>query len=183
MDNEKVIQILDLKFKPYIDSNQIEHVILKMSEDIERDYRNKNRPPIFIVILNGAFIFASDLLRKINLNSQVEFVRLKSYSGLHSSEQLKEIIGLQIDIKDRDVIIVEDIVDTGYTIDKFIETLKSLDPSTIKIASLIFKKEAFKKEFKIDYSGFEIENKFIVGYGMDYNEYGRNLKEIYQIVN
>lgn len=183
MDNEKVIQILDLKFKPYIDSVQIENAILRMSKDIVKDFKGCNSPPLFIVVLNGAFIFASDLLRKINLDAQVEFVRLKSYSGLHSSEHLKEIIGLQIDIKNRDVIIVEDIVDTGYTLDKFIETLKSLEPLTIKIASLIFKKEAFKREFKIDYCGFEIENKFIVGYGMDYNEYGRNLKEIYQIVN
>ncbi len=92
-------------------------------------------------------------------------------------------MGIQIDIRDRDVIIIEDIVDTGYTLDKFMEGLKSQNPASVKIASLIFKKQAFKKDFKIDYLGFEIENKFIVGYGLDYEEFGRNLPEIYQIVN
>jgi hypoxanthine phosphoribosyltransferase len=109
-------------------------------------------------------------------------VRLKSYEGTQSTEKVREVLGLQVDIKDRDLIVVEDIVDTGHTLAHFFEYLKDYEPRSVKLASLIFKKEAFQKEFQIDYLGFEIENKFIVGYGLDYNEYGRNLDAIYQLV-
>jgi hypoxanthine phosphoribosyltransferase len=109
-------------------------------------------------------------------------VRLKSYEGTQSTEKVREVLGLQVDIKDRDLIVVEDIVDTGHTLAHFLEYLKDYEPRSVKLASLIFKKEAFQKEFQIDYLGFEIENKFIVGYGLDYNEYGRNLDAIYQLV-
>jgi hypoxanthine phosphoribosyltransferase len=176
------IQILDLRFKPYISAFDIEDAVQAMASKIDLDFANADTPPLFICILNGSFIFASDLLRKIKTPSQIEFVRLKSYDGTASTGNLKEIFGLQIDIANREIILIEDIVDTGHTLANFFQIISKHHPKSVRIASLIFKKQAFQKDFKIDYVGFEIENKFIVGYGMDYNEYGRNLPEIYQIV-
>jgi hypoxanthine phosphoribosyltransferase len=121
-------------------------------------------------------------LKKVKSPCQIEFVRLKSYDGTQSTEQINEIFGLQVDITDKDIIIIEDIVDTGHTLDNFLKKVATHNPKSVKIASLIFKKEAFQKDFPIDFLGFEIENKFIVGYGLDYNEYGRNYPEIYQII-
>lgn len=174
------IQILDLKFKPYISAEEIDQTVLRLAEKIDEDYRGLH--PLFICILNGSFIFASDLLKKVKTPCNIEFVRLKSYEGTQTTEKVQEVLGIQADLKGKDIIIIEDIVDTGHTLANFLEKLSQYEPQSVKIASLIFKKEAFKKEFKIDYLGFEIENKFIVGYGLDYNEYGRNLPEIYQIV-
>lgn len=176
----KEIQILDLKFKPYISAEEIDKAISRISEEIDKEYINSH--PIFICILNGSFIFASDLLKKVKSPCQIEFVRLKSYEGIQSTENVNEIFGLQVDIKDKDIIIIEDIVDTGHTLDSFLKKIASYNPKSVKIASLIFKKDAFQKTFPIDFLGFEIENKFIVGYGLDYNEYGRNYPEIYQII-
>lgn len=174
------IQILDLKFKPYISAEEIDQTVLRLAEKIDEDYMGLH--PLFICILNGSFIFASDLLKKVKTPCNIEFVRLKSYEGTQTTEKVQEVLGIQADLKGKDIIIIEDIVDTGHTLANFLEKLSQYEPQSVKIASLIFKKEAFKKEFKIDYLGFEIENKFIVGYGLDYNEYGRNLPEIYQIV-
>jgi len=176
----ETIQILDLSFKPYISAEHIEIAVSEMAKKIDADYAGKN--PVFICVLKGSFIFASDLLKKVTIPCNIEFVRLKSYSGTQSTEDVKEILGLQTDVKGRDLVILEDIVDTGHTLASFTKKLTKMDPKSMKIASLIFKKEAFQKEFKIDYLAFEIENKFVVGYGLDYNEYGRNLDAIYQIV-
>lgn len=174
------INILDLTFRPYIPQLEIEQKVTAMGRQITEDYRDKT--PFILSVLNGSFIFTADLVRAIDLPCETEFVKLKSYEGTQSTEQIQEMIGLERDIKGLDIIIVEDIVDTGLTLYRLIENLKLKEPKSIAIASLIFKKEAFKKEYAIDYVGFEIENKFIVGYGLDYNGYGRNLKEIYQIV-
>lgn len=176
------VQILDLYFKPYISADRIAEAVSNIAKKIDEDFLDSNSHPLFICILNGSFIFSSDLLKNIQSPCQIEFVRLKSYQGTETTEDVREILGLQIDIRDRDVIIIEDIVDTGHTLANFLNTLQAHQPKSVKIASLIFKKEAFQKDFAIDYLGFEIENKFIVGYGLDYNEYGRNLPEIYQIV-
>jgi len=174
------IQILDLKFKPYISAAEIDNKVGNIAKRIDEDYLGKT--PLFICILNGSFIFASDLLKKVSVPCNIEFIRLKSYEGTSSTEKVREVLGLNSGIKGRDIIIVEDIVDTGHTLAHFFEYVKTYEPKSIKLASLIFKKEAFQKDFKIDYLGFEIENKFIVGYGLDYNEYGRNLDAIYQLV-
>lgn len=174
------IQILDLKFKPYLSAERINAVVGEIAARIDADYAD--RVPLFVCILNGSFVFASDLLKKVSVPCNIEFVRLKSYDGMHTTEKVREVLGLQIDVKDRDVIVIEDIVDTGHTLAHFLEYLKNFEPKSVKLASLIFKKEAFQKDFSIDYLGFEIENKFIVGYGLDYNEYGRNLDSIYQLV-
>jgi len=174
------IQILDLKFKPYLSAEMIDKKVGELASKIDLDYAGRH--PLFICILNGSFIFASDLLKKVSLPCNIEFVRLKSYEGTQSTEKVREVLGLQVDIKDRDLIVIEDILDTGHTLAHFFEYLKNYEPRSVKLASLIFKKEAFQKDFPIDYLGFEIENKFIVGYGLDYNEYGRNLDAIYQLV-
>ena len=175
-----IIQILDLKFQPYISAAEIDKSVDEIAKRIDADYEGKN--PLFICVLNGSFIFASDLMKKISTPCNIEFVRLKSYEGTYSTEKVREVLGLNSDIKGRDIIIIEDIVDTGHTLAHFFNYLQSFETKSIKLASLIFKKEAFQKDFKIDYLGFEIENKFIVGYGLDYNEYGRNLDAIYQLV-
>lgn len=175
-----MITVLDLTFRPYISATEIDLAIQKMADKINSDYADKN--PIFLCILKGSFIFASDLFKKIAIPSEIEFIRLKSYDGTRSTEHIQTILGLQVDIKDKHIIILEDIVDTGHTLDSLLKDLKKEMPASLKVASLIFKKEAFQKSFEIDYLGFEIENKFIVGYGLDYNEQGRNLPEIYQLV-
>jgi hypoxanthine phosphoribosyltransferase len=175
-----IIQILDLKFQPYISAEEINKSVTDIAKKIDNEFEGKN--PLFICVLSGSFIFASDLLKKVSIPCNIEFVRLKSYEGTSSSEIVREVLGLNSDIKGRDIIIIEDIVDTGHTLAHFFDYLKSYEPNSVKLASLIFKKEAFQKDFKIDYLGFEIENKFIVGYGLDYNEYGRNLDAIYQLV-
>jgi len=177
---QESIQILDLKFKPYISAQEINEKISQIASYIDRDCVGSH--PLFICILNGSFIFASDLLKKVKSPCNIEFVRLKSYEGTQTTENVQEIFGLHSEIEGKDIIIIEDIVDTGHTLHNFLQKINTYHPKSVKIASLIFKKEAFKKEFKIDYLGFEIENKFIVGYGLDYNEYGRNLPEIYQVV-
>ena len=156
----EVIEILDLKFQPYISSEKIDRVVGDLARRINEDYQGKN--PLFLSVLNGSFIFTSDLLKKISLLCNIEFVRLKSYDGTQSTENVREVLGL--------------------TLAHFIDYLKTREPKSIKLASLIFKKEAFQKDFELDYVGFEIENKFIVGYGLDYNEYGRNLDSIYQLI-
>lgn len=175
-----IIQILDLKFQPYISALEIDKSVDEIAKKIDNDYEGKT--PLFICVLNGSFIFASDLLKKVSVPCNIEFVRLKSYEGTLSTEKVREVLGLNCDIKGRDIIIIEDIVDTGHTLAHFLDYLKAFEPRSVKLTSLIFKKEAFQKDFKIDYLGFEIENKFIVGYGLDYNEYGRNLDAIYQLV-
>lgn len=177
MDNQ--IEILDLKFKPYISEVEIEKAIKAMSGSINERY--SQRKPLFICVLNGSFIFSSDLLKNISIPCQIEFVKLKSYDGMESTRKVKEMLSLQSDIKDRDIIILEDIVDTGHTLNFFIEKISALQPNSIAIAALLFKKRAFQYDFKIDYLGIEIEDKFVVGYGMDYKEYGRNLSSIYQL--
>lgn len=178
-----VISILDLKFKPYISEDKISAMVKELARKIDEDYRDKESVPLFLCILNGSFMFCSDLLKQLKTPSQIEFVRLKSYMGTQSTENVQMLIDLNINVKNRDVILIEDIVDTGHTLSYFIEILRDMNPRSIKIASLIFKKEAFRKNFSIDYLGFEIENKFIVGYGLDYNELGRNLPAIFQLVD
>ena len=151
-----------------------------MALEINRDYEGKD--PLFIAILNGSFIFAADLIRKITIPCQISFVKLSSYSGTVSTESVKELIGLNEDIQGRHVVIVEDIVDTGLTLDKFLKDLELKHPASVKLACFSFKKEAFKKSFPIDYLGITIPNEFIVGYGLDYDGYGRNLPDIYKVV-
>ena len=174
------IKVKDKDFEISIDANTIDAAVQKMAVDINRDYEGKH--PLFLAILNGSFVFAADLIRKITIPCQISFVKLSSYAGTSSTENVRELIGLNEDIRGRHVVIVEDIVDTGLTLDKLLGDLERLGPASIKLACFTFKKEAFRKSFRIDYLGITIPNDFVVGYGLDYDGYGRNLPDIYKIV-
>ena len=176
-----MIQLLDKKFKPYILQGEINQAVNKIAEEIDRDYHDKS--PLLIGVLNGAFIFASDLCRDITLDIEITFVRLKSYVGTVSSGDVQSIIGLQEKIEDRDIIIVEDIVDTGNTLVKFIPLLKESGATSVKIAALLFKPQSLQHPLTVDYVGFEIPNTFVVGYGLDYEGLGRNWKDIHQLAD
>lgn len=176
-----MIKVKDKEFEISISSERIQEAIQRMAEEINRDYKDKT--PLFLAILNGSFIFAADLIRKITIPCNITFVKLASYSGTTSTNEVREMIGLNEDITGRHVIILEDIVDSGITLDHLIRDLEVLNPAEIKVACFTFKPEAFKKTFRIDYLGISIPNDFIVGYGLDYDGYGRNLPDIYKIVS
>jgi len=174
------IQVHDKSFVPYITAGQIEEQIQRMASEINADYAHKK--PIFIAILNGSFIFASDLFRNIKIDAEICFIKLASYKGVKSSGKVITSIGLDVELYGRDVIILEDIVDTGKTLAEFLPQLQHQHPASLKVATLLHKPEAAVHNIPIDYFGFTIPNKFVVGYGLDYDGLGRNLKEIYQLV-
>ena len=174
------IQVHDKKFISYITSAEIEEQVARVAAEINRDYQGKK--PLFIAILNGAFIFAADLFKNITLEAEICFIKLASYKGVKSTGKVITAIGLDVDLYHREVIIVEDIVDTGKTLSQFLPQLKHHHPASLKIASLLHKPDAMIHPIKIDYLGFTIPNKFVVGYGLDYDGLGRNIKEIYQLV-
>ncbi len=175
------IRILDLEFEPFLSKEQISSTVDKLGKQITQDYLGKK--PIFIAILNGSYVFMADLLRACKLECEMTFVKLSSYQGLESSGVVATQIGLSLDIRGRDIIIVEDIIDTGTTIHHFLQQIKKFEPASVKLATLLFKPKALQHPLKIDYTGFEIPNQFVVGYGLDYNEAGRNLPAIYQLVS
>jgi len=173
----KKIVIQDKEFKLSILSANIKRSIERMAFDINQDYEGKE--VLFICILNGSFIFASDLLKKIKLSCQISFVKLSSYFENESTGTVKELIGINEEITGRNVIILEDIVDSGMTIETVTSKFKSMNPASLRIATLLFKPQAYRKNLVIDYVGIEMPNSFLVGYGLDYNGYGRNLEDIY----
>lgn len=171
------ITIKDKTFKPYISAEELQTSISKVANEINTHYSGKS--PIFIGVLNGSFMFMSDLLKEINLQCTVSFVKLASYEGTTTTGKVNELIGLNEDLAGQDIILVEDIVDTGNTLVKLYEILQNKKVNSIKIASLLFKPEAYQKPYSIDYIGKEIPNAFVLGYGLDYDGYGRNLSSIY----
>jgi len=171
------ITIKDKEFKPYIEESKINFAIKSMAEKINADMANDN--PLFLVVLNGSFIFAAALLKEINFPCEISFIKLASYHGTQSSGEVNELIGLSEDIKNRNVVIIEDIVDTGVTLEKLNQALSSKQVNSIKVVTLLFKPKSYKKNIPVDYSGFKIPNDFVVGYGLDYDGFGRNLKDIY----
>ena len=177
---DKNINVRDKEFSPFISYDEIESVIINIACRINDDMKSKD--PVFLVILNGAFMFAADLFKHINIDCEISFVKLASYTGTQSSEKVKELIGLGEDIKGRTIVIVEDIIDTGITMASMLEQLWAKKVKEIRIATLLFKPDAFVKEFDIDYIGMKIPNDFIVGFGLDYNGHGRNYSDIYKIV-
>lgn len=174
------IQVSDRLFKPYLSQEQILAAVDKVAEQINRDLADEN--PIFICVLNGAFIFAADLYRRISFPSQMTFMRMKSYEGIETTGTVKTIASLHESVVGRTVVIVEDIVDSGYTMQRVIAQLQDLGAKTVKVAVLLNKPNARKVDgLNIDYCCLEIPNDFIVGYGLDYNEEGRNLPDIYVV--
>lgn len=175
-----VITVHDKQFVPYITAREIEEQIKRLAGEIDRDYEGKR--PLFVAILNGAFMFASDLFKRLKVESEICFIKLASYKGTKSTGKVITAIGLEEELYHRHVIILEDIVDTGKTLHEFLPQLAHHHPSSLKIISLLHKPDALIYDVKVDYLGFSIPNKFVVGYGLDYNGLGRNLDSIYQLV-
>ena len=177
MDN---VKILDKEFSIYLTETQILKEVKRVAAQINEEL--KDEKPIFMGILNGSFMFASDLYKDITLDSQITFLKLASYEGTSSTGKIKRLIGINEDIKDKTVVVIEDIVDTGNTLENIIKQLRGYEPKAIKLVTLLYKPDAYTKDFPIDYKCFDIPNDFIVGYGLDYDGYGRNLRHIYKIV-
>jgi len=173
-------KVHDKEFEIYIPSEKIHTVISDMARRINEDMAGKD--VIFLGILNGAFMFASDLFREITLDCQITFLKLASYAGTSSTGTVKRLIGINEDIYQKTVVILEDIVDTGITLDNIIKQLKGYEPKEIKVATMLFKPDAYTKDLKLDYVGLEIPNDFVLGYGLDYQGYGRNLADLYKVV-
>lgn len=176
----KITKIHDLYFKEYIEAEEISQIVKKLAFQVKQDLP-KNEIPLFIGILNGCFMFVADFIREFESNCELSFVKLASYEGTNSSEKVKKLIGINEDLTGRTVIILEDIIDTGTTLQDIYEIFRNHNVKELKIATLFFKPDVYRKELTINYIGKSIEDKFIVGYGLDYNEYGRNLPSIYQL--
>lgn len=177
---KEVIVINDKHFELLIEQEVIENEIKRVAERINKELKDKR--PLFIAVLNGAFMFAGELMKQVNILSEITFVRLASYHGTTSTNDVKTVLGLNESIKGRSVVIVEDIVDSGNTMVSLLEELGKYEPEEIRIATLLYKPAAMKQKLNLDYVALEIPNDFIVGYGLDYNGYGRNLKDIYKVV-
>lgn len=175
------IKVKDKEFELFITAKTIDDAVTKVARKLNEDLKGKN--PIFLVVLNGAFIFASDLIKKITVDCEVSFVKLSSYAGTRSTSMVKELLGLNEVLKGRTVVVIEDIIDTGITMAGMLSKLKEMEAGEVKLVTCLFKPEAFTKDFTIDYIGIKIPNKFIVGYGLDYDGYGRNLPDIYVITS
>ena len=174
------IQVIDKKFIPFITAAEIDVRIKEMATLISKDYAGKK--PIFIAILNGSFMFASDLFKSITCEAEICFIKLASYKGTKSTGNVITSIGLDEPLEGRHVVIIEDIVDTGNTLTKFLPQLYNQQPASLKIAALLQKPEALEHPLDLHYVGFSVPNKFLLGFGLDYDGLGRNLAEIYQLV-
>lgn len=174
-----VIQVKDKKFIPYLTAAEIDGQIKRLGQEINTDYKDRN--PLFIAILNGSFMFASDLFKELTIEAEICFIKLASYKGTRSTGHVITSIGLDESLKGRDVIILEDIVDTGKTLNEFLPQLHDQQPASLKIVALLHKPDALKYPITIDYLGFSVPDKFLLGYGLDYDGLARNLKEIYQL--
>lgn len=175
-----LIKVHDKTFETYLAESTIQQRIKEIADQINEDY--KGQRPLFISILNGSFMFAADLFKNLQIEAELCFIKLASYRGMKSTGKVVTTIGLEEDIFGKEVIIIEDIVDTGKTLHNFLPKLQHQQPRSLKIATLLHKPEATEYPLKLDYIGFAIPNKFVVGYGLDYDGLGRNLKEIYQLV-
>ncbi len=173
------ITLHDKSFDSYLSEEEIQKKVQEIAGRLNKDYEGKR--PLFIAILNGSFIFAADIFRQLSIESEICFIKLASYKGMKSSGSVITAIGLDVDLFGRDVVILEDIVDTGKTLHQFLPKLEHQQPRSLKIATLLHKPEATQFPLTIDYLGFSIPNKFVVGYGLDYDGLGRNLKEILQL--
>lgn len=176
---EKKIKLQDKVFKVMIPAEEIDKAVERVAEKLNERYEGCT--PVFLGVLSGSFLFLSDLVRKTTFDSQLAFVKISSYEGTESTGNVKQQFGVDFDIEGRDIIIVEDIVETGHSMNYLLDHLRRKNPASISICTLFFKPEKFLYEYPIDYTALSIGNEFIVGYGLDYNQLGRNLKDIYVI--
>ena len=174
------VKVWDKTFAKSIHAEEIDKAVQKVADRINTELKGKN--PLFLVVLNGAFMFASDLFKKITIDCEVSFVKLSSYVGTKSTNTVRELIGLDRVLTGRTVVVIEDIIDTGITMAHTLPVLKNLEAKDVRIATLLFKPDAFQKDYKIDYVGIKIPNDFIIGYGLDYDGLARNLADIYTLV-
>lgn len=173
------MQLLDKSFETYISHDQILNRVGEIAAELNNKFEDKN--PLFVAVLNGSFMFAADLMKEVNIPSEITFIRLKSYEDLETTGNVKQLIGLSETIFQRNVILLEDIIDTGKTLSFIKNEFEDLGASTISVVSLLYKPKSSNKSLTPDITGFEIDDKFVVGYGLDYNGYGRNLKDLYQL--
>lgn len=175
------MKVKDLEFKEFISAKAIEQKVKELAAKVNTDYEDKT--PLLLPILNGSFIFASDLVKEISVPCRVSFVKVSSYSGTQSTGQLKTLIGLEESLFNQHIIIIEDIVDTGLTLQKIVEELRGLGTKSVEVVALLRKKPAREKRIEVKYVGFDIEEEFVLGYGLDYDGLGRNSKDIFQAAN
>lgn len=176
----ETIRIKDKQFKTFITEEQILKEVARVGEEINRDLADAN--PLFVSVLNGSFMFTADLMKHVSVPCEISFVKLASYVGTSSTGKVKELVGLNDDITGRTIVIVEDIIDTGLTMERLIETLKARNPKEIRIATLLVKPDKLKVDLDINYIAMSIPNDFIVGYGLDYDGLGRNYRDIYTVI-
>lgn len=174
-----VVKVLDKEFDLYISYSRIQERIREMAEEMNRELAELN--PVFLAVLNGAFFFAADLMKEIDFSCELSFVKISSYRGMQSSGIAETLIGLDENLTGRHIIIVEDIVDTGNTMHDLTLKLQEINPASVRIATLILKPDALQKNIKPDYTGFEVPDEFLIGYGLDYDKQGRHYKDIYKI--
>lgn len=175
----RTVQVGDKTFDIFLENETINKRIRLLALQLDLDYEAKR--PLFIGVLNGSFLFMADLIKELEIDCEVAFMRVSSYQGTSSTGQMKELIGLPQNLEGRDIIVVEDIVDTGFTIQHIVEVIRKQNPASLKVCSLLLKPDALKTTInELEYIGFEIPNEFVVGYGLDYDELGRNLKDIYR---
>ena len=174
-----IVKIKDKTFETSISAEEIAKRVKELAQQLSKDFEGKN--PLFLAVLNGSFIFAADLMREITIPCEISFVKLASYQGTTSTGKIKEVIGINEDLSGRTVVIVEDIVESGLTMKRMIETLGTRNPASVHICTLFVKPDSLKVDLNIEYSAFSIPNAFIVGYGLDYEHQGRGLKEVYSL--
>ena len=175
-----IIKVKDKTFKTFIPEDEIQRRVKAVAENINKDLDGQN--PLFLAVLNGSFMFAADLMRYITIPCEISFVKLASYQGTTSTGRVKEIIGINEELQGRTVVIVEDIVDTGKTMKRMLESLGTRNPDSLHICTLLVKPNKLEEDLNIEYAAMEIPNDFIVGYGLDYDQQGRNLRDIYTVV-
>jgi hypoxanthine phosphoribosyltransferase len=179
VEHIKEITIGDLHFVPYLTADMLQEKVSQMAGEISQKYHDK--VPLFLVVMNGAFMFAADLIRKLDFPAELVFIRVKSYHGTQSTGKAQIFMPEDVEIKDRHVIIMEDIIDTGNSMSFLLPELQKMNPASLALTAILVKPEALQHNITIDFPGFEIPNKFVVGYGLDYNGIGRNLEDIYQL--
>ena len=175
------ITVKDKTFEVSINETTIKQRVREVAQQMSRDLEGKN--PLFLAVLNGAFIFAADLMREMTIPCEISFVKLASYQGTTSTGSIKEVIGINEDLSGRTVVIVEDIVESGLTIKRMIEQIGTRNPASVQVCTLFFKPEKLKEDLKLDYVAFSIPNDFILGYGLDYDQQGRQLKDVYSLIH